>query len=299
MPAITSRSRRPVKPKLVTVVCQYPDDWPRHTFTYQRTTGRPRLYCPEHQKVANRLRAERDADGKVIGHKRVTEKRTEDASFAIGQLRKAGAEWLQKLDLPMLGDLQPVAGVEPLTPGVVYPGTLPDPFKWVVLSEDSSPGVTVSVLELDDKGRPRFGPLYRLLTVEEVPDGAQPLSLDMEVTAASGREATLGDFAALFGMEPVVGSAEVPDLTHLLPGATRLHLAIARVKLKLGRGWRQSQDIVERERRRDPDAFAEVDRQVAEAIALALALMEGEEPVLSVQDSEGAEPTARPKRSQP
>jgi hypothetical protein len=190
-----------------------------------------------------------------------------------------------------------------MTPGVMHPGTLPDPFKWKVESEEQvGPGVkvTVSTLDLDEKGRPRFDPkLYRLLTVEEVPDGARPLSLDMEVTSVSGREATLGDFAGLLGMETVVGLPEVPDLSHLLPGATRLHLAIARVKLKLGRGWRQSKDIVEREKRRDPVAYAEVDRQVAEAIALALALMEGEEPVPSVQDSEGAEPTARPKRSQP
>lgn len=217
------------KGKLVRTTCQFPPEYPGdgpHTFEYVKVT-KPQVYCEPHRKGwvdddgrkhgdERRVRVIRDPDGKVIARKLIVEERIPldkpipsdvDPSIAppipspIGQLREAGAGWLQALDVPLLGDLQPAA----VTPA---PSAHGDPFHWQVVEQFEEGGVrvTVEAIVTDAKGRPRFDPkLVRGMTVmgeaEVTPKlgindegdavSIPPLSLDMASEGEDGEEADL------------------------------------------------------------------------------------------------------------
>jgi hypothetical protein len=132
-----AQPKRKIKSRLVIATCQFPDDEGLHTFEYTRTT-KPRVYCDRHRDgwlaevvvdgvetgEFERHGGERnvrvirdDGTGKVIGRALRFEKH-EPIENVTGWLRRMGARWLQRLGLPMIGDIRPdPTGPEPLQPG--------------------------------------------------------------------------------------------------------------------------------------------------------------------------------------
>jgi hypothetical protein len=326
--AETPGSRR-FKGVRVTATCQFPDECADHTFTYVKTT-KPQVYCPAHftgytdengkpHGGERNVRVVRDPDGKIIGRRLVMEVRSEHNTFIgtdivpggrwsiIGKLRNAGARWLQRLGLPLMGLYADADAPGPLAPGERTSENMADPFQWRVDEVVESPGIvaTTKTIVLDGQGRPRFDPkLVRALTVTEVEfqpkgsgsnigghiesaQGRGPLSLDFPLATERDQPSMTagGTISADKGALVAPGIREAPISGPVLPDALRrLEVVFGRVLLGLAKGWEYARH---REVWRiDPLLAAQIERGVAAARQEAIwrqAALDAGEPVSPVQ----------------